>query len=100
MTPLPSPQQETTMHTTPVRFAAIGIAAALSLPLLAAPVAAQMINMSPAGSGLRTLQQMQQEYPQLGARQIEICDRNGDGLFDRGERACVNSIGSAMRDGR
>lgn len=88
------------MPHSPARIAAIGIAAALAMSQLAAPAAAQRIGMSPAGAGLRTLQQMESQYPELGARQIMICDHNGDGLFDRGERACVNSIASAMADNR
>jgi hypothetical protein len=87
------------MHSTPARLAAFVLAAAIAVSHLAAPAVAQSFG-SPAGSGDRTLQQLERQYPWISARQIQICDRNGDGLFDQGERACVNSIASAMRENR
>jgi hypothetical protein len=83
------------MHSTQARLTALGVATAIALSHLAAPAVAQVLG-SRAGSGDRTLQQLQRQYPQLSAGQIQICDHNGDGLYNRGERACVNSIASSM----
>jgi hypothetical protein len=83
------------MHCSQARLTAFCVATAIALTHLAAPAVAQFLG-SPAGSGDRTLQQLERQYPQLNANQIQICDRNGDGLYDRGERACVNSIASSM----
>ncbi len=83
------------MHTTSAKLAAFGVAMAIALSHLAAPAVAQFLG-SPAGGGDRTLQQLQRQYPQLSANQIQICDHNGDGNFSQGERACVNSIASSM----
>lgn len=67
------------------------LAVALAAPMLAAPLAAQ---------NLQTLDDMERRYRNLAPRHIEMCDRNGDGLFDRGEQACVDSVWGAMRDQR
>lgn len=79
------------MRPTFIRSTWAVVAAAVALPLLAAPLAAQ---------NLRTLQDMERRYPNLAPRHIEMCERSGDGYFDRGEQACVSSVNSAMQDRR
>ena len=64
-----------------------GAALVLALGLPAAGVA--------AGPTL-TLRQVEQRYPRMSPIHIEKCDKDDDGLFDRGELACVNSIYGAM----
>jgi len=73
----------------PVRPLPTTLAAALMLPLVSAPAAAQQT---------RTLAEMERQYPRLASRHIQMCDRNGDGLYSRAEQACVNSVDGAMRD--
>ncbi len=79
------------MRSTFSRGVGVGLAAVIALPLLAAPLLAQ---------NLPTLQDMQRRYPNLALRHIEMCDRNGDGVFTRGEQACVDSVNDVMRDRR
>ena len=74
-----------------MRPALVVLAGALTLPLLAAPLAAQ---------NLPTLRDMERRYPNLAPRHIQMCERSGDGVFDRGEQACVSSVNGAMRDRR
>jgi hypothetical protein len=64
--------------------------ALLTLALLApaGPAAAQ-------GEGV-TLDQVERQYPRMSVVHIVKCDRDGDGLFGRGELQCVRGIYSAM----
>lgn len=73
----------------PILTLPITLATALMMPLLAAPAPAQQA---------RTLAEMERQYPRLATRHIQMCDRNGDGLYSRAEQACVNSVDGAMRD--
>jgi hypothetical protein len=54
----------------------------------AGPAAAQ-------GEGV-TLDQVERQYPRMSVVHIVKCDRDGDGLFGRGELQCVRGIYSAM----
>jgi hypothetical protein len=83
--------QETLMLPYPVRLVLSGLAVALTMSLAPAPAAAQ---------SMLTFAQMQQRYPNLPPNQIQICDHSGDGLFSRGEQACVSSINDVMMDNR
>ncbi len=74
-----------------IRGALIGLTAAMAFPFLSAPLTAQ---------NLPTFQDMQRRFPNLAPRHIEMCDRNRDGVFSRGEQACVGSVNDAMRERR
>lgn len=75
-----------------MRNTSISLATVLvAVPLLAMPLSAQ---------NLPTLRDMERRFPNLAPRHIEMCDRNGDGVFTRGEQACVDSVNDAMRDRR
>ena len=73
------------------RLAAACFAASLAFPLIAGPAGAQ--------SGV-PLSQMERQYPNMSPIHIQKCDRNGDGLYDRGEQACVSSMWGVLRDNR
>lgn len=50
-----------------------------------------------AGQGpALTLQAVERKYPRMSKIHIEKCDKNGDGLYERGEMDCVSSLYSAL----
>lgn len=46
--------------------------------------------------GTLTLAQVERRYPGMSVIHIEKCDKGADGLYDRGELACVGSIYDVM----
>ena len=50
----------------------------------------------PAAAQGVTLDQVERQYPRMSVVHIVKCDRDGDGLFSRGELLCVRGIYSAM----
>lgn len=72
-----------------------------ALTIFAAAVAVTAPSLAPVaavaqGSGGLTLQQMERKYPRMSPVHIAKCDFHGDGVYDRGEQACVSSIYSTM----
>lgn len=72
------------------------MAKGLAVTIIAATAVAFAASASAQAGGSLTLQQMEQRYPRMSRVHIEKCDHGGDGLFDRGEQACVASIYSVM----
>jgi len=46
--------------------------------------------------GTLTLEQVERRYPGMSVIHIEKCDKGDDGLYDRGELACVAGIYDVM----
>jgi len=71
------------------------VAMVLSLPAL---MLASFALASPAAAAATpwTLRQVKSHYPGMNMVHIEKCDRNGDGLFDRGDRGCLSGIYNAL----
>jgi hypothetical protein len=50
-----------------------------------------------AGQGTAlTLQALKRKYPGMSEVHITKCDKNGDGLYERGELDCVSNLYSAL----
>ena len=58
---------------------------------------ALVVSTAAAAQGpAQTLQALKRKYPGMSEIHIQKCDKNGDGLYERGELDCVSSLYSAM----
>ncbi len=58
---------------------------------------AMLFSTAAAGQGPPlTLQAVKRKYPGMSEIHIKKCDKNGDGLYERGELDCVSSIYRAI----
>lgn len=67
-----------------------------TLVVLAVAVASSAATAAAAQDSTSTYEQMERKYPRMNAVHIRKCDRNGDGIYDRGETLCVSSVYSTM----
>lgn len=64
-----------------------------TLVILAAAVAASAVAaMLVTQRGPVPPERLESRYPRMTPAQFATCDLDGDGLFDRGEQACVGSL--------
>ena len=69
----------------------------INLVGVAALSSALVFSTAAAGQGpAQTLESLKRKYPGMSEVHIKKCDKNGDGLYERGELDCVSSLYSAI----
>jgi hypothetical protein len=69
----------------------------INLVGVAALSSALVFSTAAAGQGpAQTLESLKRKYPGMSEIHIKKCDKNGDGLYERGELDCVSSMYRAI----